>query len=56
MNALANSQRGELRKFLTAGYGEGDEPVTYARYTGQEKQSEKDAVLDTPRTSCSPTT
>ncbi|MFF3755039.1 DEAD/DEAH box helicase [Streptomyces sp. NPDC002018] len=48
MNALANSQRGELRKFLTAGYGEGNEPVTYARYTGQEKQSEKDAVLDTP--------
>ncbi|WP_344325753.1 DEAD/DEAH box helicase [Streptomyces macrosporus] len=48
MNALANSQMGELEKFLTAGYGKGNEPVTYARYTGQEKQSEKDDVLDTP--------
>jgi len=34
MNALANSQRQELRKFLTFGYGEGREPVKYARYTG----------------------
>ncbi|MFI5571491.1 DEAD/DEAH box helicase [Streptomyces sp. NPDC051740] len=49
MNALANSQMGELKKFLTAGYGEGEEPpVTYARYTGQEKKSEKEAVLDSP--------
>ncbi|MFE6063702.1 DEAD/DEAH box helicase [Streptomyces sp. NPDC056431] len=46
MNALANSQERELKKFLTAGYGKGNEPVTYARYTGQEKQHEKDAVLD----------
>ncbi len=31
MNALANSQQGELEKFLTFGYGKGSEPVTYAR-------------------------
>ncbi|MGW2339074.1 DEAD/DEAH box helicase [Streptomyces sp. NPDC001661] len=48
MNALANSQMRELEKFLTAGYGKGNEPVTYARYTGQEKGSDKDAVLDSP--------
>ena len=35
MNALANSQVLELEKFLKYGYGEGDEPVTFARYTGQ---------------------
>jgi hypothetical protein len=28
MNALANSQRGELEKVLTFGYGYGKEPVT----------------------------
>ena len=35
MNALANSQLGELGKFLTVGYPDGP-PVTFARYTGQE--------------------
>ncbi|MFB9452337.1 DEAD/DEAH box helicase [Streptomyces antimycoticus] len=48
MNALANSQVRELEKFLTAGYGKGSGPVTYARYTGQESQDEKDAVLASP--------
>ncbi|MFF3014028.1 DEAD/DEAH box helicase [Streptomyces sp. NPDC057939] len=48
MNALANSQERELRKFLTAGYGKGNEPVTYARYTGQELQAEKDAIRKSP--------
>ncbi|MET7309249.1 DEAD/DEAH box helicase [Streptomyces sp. NPDC005571] len=46
MNALANSQMGELEKFLTAGYGKKNEPVSYARYTGQESKEEKAAVLD----------
>jgi ATP-dependent helicase YprA (DUF1998 family) len=36
MNALCNSQLGELKKFLVHGYGEGKKPVTFARYTGQE--------------------
>ncbi|MGJ6980684.1 DEAD/DEAH box helicase [Aestuariimicrobium soli] len=48
MNALANSQRGELEKFLVNGYGEGHEPVTFARYTGQESLEERDRILATP--------
>ncbi len=48
MNALANSQRGELEKFLTFGYGEGKEPVTFARYTGQERGEERDRILRHP--------
>jgi superfamily II DNA/RNA helicase len=48
MNALANSQLGELEKFLRNGYGEGKEPVTFARYTGQEQGAERDAILQNP--------
>ncbi len=48
MNALANSQREELRKFLTHGYGEGSEPVTFARYTGQEDDEARRAILKNP--------
>ena len=38
MNALANSQTGELEKFLRAGYPDGKGPVTVRRYTGQERK------------------
>jgi len=48
MNALANSQRGELEKFLLHGYGTGNEPVTFARYTGQESPEERNKVLQDP--------
>jgi hypothetical protein len=48
MNALANSQVGELEKFLRFGYGAGREPVTFARYTGQEKPEDRDRVLADP--------
>ena len=48
MNALANSQQGELEKFLTFGYGKGSEPVTYARYTGQESATDRDQILKNP--------
>jgi ATP-dependent helicase YprA (DUF1998 family) len=48
MNALANSQRGELEKFLTFGFGLGKEPVTFARYTGQERGEERDRILHNP--------
>lgn len=48
MNALANSQRQELEKFLTLGYASGKSPVTFARYTGQEKQEERDRILADP--------
>ncbi|NNU27308.1 DEAD/DEAH box helicase [Isoptericola sediminis] len=48
MNALANSQQEELGKFLRDGFGEGNEPVTFARYTGQESPAERQAILDNP--------
>src|SRR5512144_487722 len=48
MNALANSQLGELEKFLRFGYGEGREPVTFARYTGQESRDERERILKSP--------
>ena len=48
MNALANSQRHELEKFLTYGYGRGKEPVTFARYTGQESDEERQRILANP--------
>ena len=56
MNALANSQLEELEKFLRHGYGEGREPVTFARYTGQEDDERRRRSATTRRTSCSPTT
>ena len=48
MNALCNSQIEELHKFLTYGYGVGKEPVTYARYTGQESQDERQKIAENP--------
>ncbi|WP_255027138.1 DEAD/DEAH box helicase [Rhodococcus sp. GA1] len=48
MNALANSQVGELEKFLRYGYATGAEPVTFARYTGQEKGEERERILRDP--------
>jgi ATP-dependent helicase YprA (DUF1998 family) len=49
MNALCNSQLEELEKFLQAGYPEGHGPVTFARYTGQESQDERERIaLDPP--------
>lgn len=47
MNALANSQVEELKKFLEHGYG-GTPPVTFKRYTGQESREERDAILADP--------
>jgi ATP-dependent helicase YprA (DUF1998 family)/very-short-patch-repair endonuclease len=48
MNALANSQFGELEKFLNFGFDDRRGPVTFARYTGQEREEEKDAILANP--------
>ena len=48
MNALANSQAEELRKFLEFGYPEGQPPVRFARYTGQEKGDEREAIRSSP--------
>ena len=38
MNALANSQFGELEKSLKLGFSDGKGPVTFERYTGQEDE------------------
>ncbi|GIX15834.1 MAG: RNA helicase [Rhodothalassiaceae bacterium] len=48
MNALCNSQRDELEKFLKLGYGNGNEPVTFARYTGQESDEERAGIAKDP--------
>jgi DEAD/DEAH box helicase len=48
MNALANSQLGELQKFLCVGYADGKGPVTFARYTGQEDDVERKRIVANP--------
>ena len=48
MNALANSQDEELRKFLEKGYPEGSPPVRFALYTGQEKGDKREAIRSNP--------
>lgn len=48
MNALANSQHGELEKFLCNGYPDGQGPVTFRKYTGQERDDERNQILARP--------
>ena len=48
MNALANSQMGELRKFISLGFPDNKGPVTFERYTGQEKDEEKQRIMSHP--------
>lgn len=48
MNALANSQQHELTKFLEHGYPTGGEPVTFRRYTGQDREAERVEILADP--------
>jgi ATP-dependent helicase YprA (DUF1998 family)/predicted nuclease of restriction endonuclease-like (RecB) superfamily len=48
MNALANSQMGELEKFLSRGYPAGRSPVTYRSYTGQESDAERKEIIASP--------
>jgi ATP-dependent helicase YprA (DUF1998 family) len=48
MNALANSQYEELRKFLKTGYEEGKSPVRFARFTGQDKGAEREEIRSNP--------
>jgi superfamily II DNA/RNA helicase len=48
MNALANSQEGELQKYLTLGYPNGERQVTFKRYTGQESPSERAEIIANP--------
>ena len=46
MNALANSQEEELRKFLA--HGTEGHRVTFARYTGQEDEERRKEIQDNP--------
>lgn len=46
MNALANSQLEELKKFL--GSNPAERPVTFGRYTGQENDEERQAMAANP--------
>ncbi|MGD0039049.1 MAG: DEAD/DEAH box helicase [Isosphaeraceae bacterium] len=48
MNALCNSQYGELEKFLRVGFGLGKEPVRFDRYTGQESREQRDRIIQNP--------
>lgn len=48
MNALANSQMGELEKFLCLGYPNGKGPVTFERYTGQESDGKRKEIIANP--------
>ncbi len=48
MNALANSQQGELEKFLCRGYPKGHPPVTFRRYTGQESDEQRKEIVANP--------
>ncbi len=48
MNALCNSQLEELVKYLSLGYGKGQEPVTFARYTGQESNEDRERIAKNP--------
>jgi superfamily II DNA/RNA helicase/very-short-patch-repair endonuclease len=49
MNALANSQFDEMRKYLGAGAAAGARAVTFGLYTGQESQAEREKILDVQR-------
>ena len=48
MNALANSQAEELKKFLEKGYGEGQSPLRFARFTGQDQGAERENIRKNP--------
>jgi ATP-dependent helicase YprA (DUF1998 family)/very-short-patch-repair endonuclease len=48
MNALANSQLGELEKFVNFGYPNQRGPVAFRRYTGQESDDEKNEIVANP--------
>lgn len=48
MNALANSQYFELGKFLRHGYPDGQQPVTFEKYTGQESDTTRNQIIANP--------
>ena len=48
MNALVNSQLGELERFLQFGYPDQRGPVTFERYTGQESDEDRNRIMGNP--------
>ncbi|MDZ7721637.1 MAG: DEAD/DEAH box helicase [candidate division KSB1 bacterium] len=48
MNALANSQFGELEKFIQWGYSKNNYPVKFAKYTGQESDETRREIIKNP--------
>ena len=48
MNALANSQLGELEKFINFGFPNGRGPLRFRRYTGQEREEEREEIVTNP--------
>ena len=48
LNALANSQIEELKRFVNKGYPNENGPVSFKRYTGQENEDEKQEVRANP--------
>jgi ATP-dependent helicase YprA (DUF1998 family) len=48
MNARANSQSQELKKFLSFGFPDGRGLVTFRRYTGQESDDERREIIADP--------
>ena len=48
LNALANSQEAELVGYLRHGFGQGNEPVSFARYTGDLGEDDRRKLHDNP--------
>ena len=48
MNALANSQCGELEKFIQWGFAQDQYPLRFAKYTGQENEDQRKAIIQNP--------
>ncbi len=48
MNALANSQMNELKKFIQFNTPDNKGSVTFERYTGQESDEEKNRIMSNP--------
>lgn len=48
MNALCNSQFGELEKYINWAYPDGNAPVTFGQYTGQETHDQREAMAANP--------
>jgi len=48
MNALANSQFGELEKFIHYGFSKDEYAIRFAKYTGEVKEEQRKAIIQNP--------